>query len=542
MLMDYLYDLLDCLCCIYIPQSELQIKKSTHPWLNTECERAIERKCAAEGCANYEIVRQECADTLRSSYCKYIFALRDKISELPKGSKKWWSLNRELLCKKARVSAIPPLKNTDGQWLTDPKDKANLFADAWSAKCQLPEERDDPFVGRSAHSMQHMVPIRARTCASLLKSLDVTKATGPDKLAARILREMADELALPLTILCRRMLNEGVWPRRWRIHHLAPVFKRLSVYQPSNYRGIHLTNAMAKTAERLIGNELVRFLQNYGFGSDQWAFRKKSAARDMALYCVASWIHAICCCSCKLVIYLGDIAGAFDRVFKEYLLGKLASAGVPDKFLDFLSSYLEPRIGYVTVEGVMSEAFVLCNTVFQGTVLGPTLWNVFFNDVSFEASSHGGEPSKFADDLTVMKKYPLTMSNADCIEDMRLTQNEVHRWGRRYRVTFEASKEHIIVIHPAHGEGDNFRLVGCLIDVKLIMEDAVCDIVRRLRPKIRAMLRTRLMHDTSQMIVQFKTHIWGIAEYQNGSIMHASPTILQKLDNMQSAFLQGWCH
>jgi len=109
-------------------------------------------------------------------------------------------------------------------------------------------------------------------------------------------------------------------------------------------------------------------------------------------------------------------------------------------------------------------------------------------------------------------------------------------------VTFEASKEHIIVIHPAHGEGDNFRLVGCLIDVNLIMEDAVCDIVRRLRPKIRAMLRTRLMYDTSQMIVQFKTHIWGIAEYQNGSIMHASPTILQKLDNMQSAFLQGWCH
>ena len=51
------------------------------------------------------------------------------------------------------------------------------------------------------------------------------------------------------------------------------------------------------------------------------------------------------------------------------------SAGLPDCYLNFLSSYLDPRIGKVAVEGALSDLFELADTVFQGTVLGPTLWN-----------------------------------------------------------------------------------------------------------------------------------------------------------------------
>ena len=82
-------------------------------------------------------------------------------------------------------------------------------------------------------------------------------------------------------------------------------------------------------------------------------------------------------------------------------MGKLVSLGVPDIYLDFLNAYLDSRIGYVTVEGAFSDAFALTNQVFQGTVLGPTLWNSFFADVAIEAASGGGTPRKFADDLNV---------------------------------------------------------------------------------------------------------------------------------------------
>ena len=46
-----------------------------------------------------------------------------------------------------------------------------------------------------------------------------------------------------------------------------------------------------------------------------------------------------------------------------------------------LSSYFAPQSGYVCVGGKKSAAIVLADEVFQGTVLGPSLWDVFFRDV-----------------------------------------------------------------------------------------------------------------------------------------------------------------
>ena len=63
-------------------------------------------------------------------------------------------------------------------------------------------------------------------------------------------------------------------------------------------------------------------------------------------------------------------------------MGKLAQLGLPPRFLDFLNAYLLPREGFVRVEGALSDAMELANMVFQGTVLGPPLWNAFFSDVA----------------------------------------------------------------------------------------------------------------------------------------------------------------
>ena len=83
--------------------------------------------------------------------------------------------------------------------------------------------------------MQKFPAIRARTVERELKNLDINKATGPDQIGARILKELSAEIAVPIAILCRRILNEACWPTIWKTHYLAPVFKRKSVYAPGNY-------------------------------------------------------------------------------------------------------------------------------------------------------------------------------------------------------------------------------------------------------------------------------------------------------------------
>ena len=97
-----------------------------------------------------------------------------------------------------------------------------------------------------------------------------------------------------------------------------------------------------------------------------------SSARDLLKVCVSAWILAFCR-GCKVGLYLSDITAAFDRVFKDFLMAKLLSAGVANVFLDFLSSYLEPRVGRVAVDGLLSDLIILDDMVCQGTVLGPVL-------------------------------------------------------------------------------------------------------------------------------------------------------------------------
>ena len=130
--------------------------------------------------------------------------------------------------------------------------------------------------------------------------------------------------------------------------------------------------------------------------------------------------------------------------------------GITENSLDFLNSYLEPRIGRVSVEGAFSDCFDLCNMIFQGTVLGPPLWNVFFHDVINAAEKFGAYASIFADDLNAFQNFDTKLSNADVRYHMQKTRIEVHKWGQTNRVTFENSKEAIVIIHPKFGEDDNF--------------------------------------------------------------------------------------
>ena len=146
------------------------------------------------------------------------------------------------------------------------------------------------------------------------------------------------------------------------------------------------------------------FLQKKTFGKNQWAFSPGLSFKNLMTMLMMSFILAVCT-NQKTCAFLSDSSGAFDRVSKEILLSKLQGFGVGETCLRFLDSYLAPRVGNVVVQGKMSENMIMDNSVWQGTVFGPPLWNSFFSDVSASAQSTGGQESMFADDLNVFKKF-----------------------------------------------------------------------------------------------------------------------------------------
>lgn len=101
----------------------------------------------------------------------------------------------------------------------------------------------------------------------------------------------------------------------------------------------------------------------------------------------------------KIICIFLDIKKAFDVVNHELLLKKLEATGFRGKALELMRSYLGKRTQRVRVGSVVSDcADVVCG-IPQGTVLGPTLFNIYINNL-YDASTDG-HLIGFADDTVV---------------------------------------------------------------------------------------------------------------------------------------------
>ena len=219
------------------------------------------------------------------------------------------------------------------------------------------------------------------------------------------------------------------------------IHKKNAVSNPSNYRGVHLTTVFSKVAEKLLNALLIPFWQRTdGFGSFQFAFQKGLSCKDLVAALVCSWILALNGRK-KVGVFLSDISGAFDKVEVHRLMAKLEATGINNELLNLLRDYLSAREAYVVVNGERSARIVLANTVFQGTVLGPSLWNVFFKDVAEIPELKDATPSQFADDLTVTNEFPPNLSNSFILSKMQDYVKGVHLWGQRNRVEFDPKKK-----------------------------------------------------------------------------------------------------
>ena len=109
----------------------------------------------------------------------------------------------------------------------------------------------------------------------------------------------------------------------WIVHWVIPLYKRKSVYDPRNYRGIHLTSQISKVAARVVASLFVPQLVYTGaFGRNQFAYMPERGARDALAQLVLTWI-SLFAKKRKIAVHCSDVLGAFDKVNSRRLLCKL---------------------------------------------------------------------------------------------------------------------------------------------------------------------------------------------------------------------------
>ena len=86
----------------------------------------------------------------------------------------------------------------------------------------------------------------------LLDGLNVHKASGPDGLNARVLKECSNEISPILALIYNESLARGEVPDEWRQANVSPVFKKGEKYDAANYRPVSLTCICCKTLEHIL--------------------------------------------------------------------------------------------------------------------------------------------------------------------------------------------------------------------------------------------------------------------------------------------------
>ncbi|RMC20007.1 hypothetical protein DUI87_00853 [Hirundo rustica rustica] len=75
---------------------------------------------------------------------------------------------------------------------------------------------------------------------------------GPDGLHPRVLRELAEELAKPLSTIYRQSWLYGEVPIDWRLANVMPIYKKGQKEDPGSYRPVSLTLLLGKVIEQII--------------------------------------------------------------------------------------------------------------------------------------------------------------------------------------------------------------------------------------------------------------------------------------------------
>ena len=126
----------------------------------------------------------------------------------------------------------------------------------------------------------------------------------------------------------------------------------------------------------------------------QFAFMKHSSTTIALIKAIDSWKMAIDNTE-KVVCAFHDLRKAFDSIDHNILLQKL-SKHLHGKEYEWFRSYLSERSQYVSCNGIQSEQQQITYGVPQGSVLGPTLFNIHINDIS--SACENSQVILYADD------------------------------------------------------------------------------------------------------------------------------------------------
>lgn len=339
-------------------------------------------------------------------------------------------------------------------------------------------------------------------------------------------------------------------PLAWKEAHIAVIYKNGKDPKCVNsYRPISLLNTLGKLLERVIKSRLDNWIsQNNILSESQSGFRKGRSTRDHLFRLIQTCQEGFNKNMATGAIFV-DIEKAFDRVWLNGLLFKLHKLELPHYLGCWLKSYLSNRIFKVKIQNELSTSKSIYAGVPQGSILGPTLFNLFFNDISeYFSNNRLYNLALFADDLATWTTSPYVK----IIEkNLQAASNWIFSWSLKWRTTISISKT-VTILFSNGGKKQNLRVfydenlieydsnpkfLGVTLDQGLRFNKHTETIALRARKRLNilaSMKGKKWGLSTNLLLTTYKVLVRSLFDYSALINLILAPSLLTKLTQVQN--------
>ena len=520
-----------------LQEVKCRYNKRKSPWLSDGIYKSIRRK-------NYlykKLMRHPTSQN-KSIYTMY----KNKLNTLIKVSKKsyfctrfnqekgnikgTWNVINAILNKGQRKSN-PSYFVQDGITIDEDKDIADRFNEYFvsvgtrlASNLPLCNNTFESFLQDRQSNSLFLNPITQEEIIDILNKIPDGKAPGFDGLSAFVIKRAKHALAKPLACIFNESLITGIFPDGLKNGKVTPIHKGGDKHNIANYRPISVLTTFSKVFEKLIYHRLINFIDKHNILSDsQFGFREGRSTELATSHVVNKLLKAIDDGKFSVGIFL-DLSKAFDTVNHKILFCKLENYGVRGIALNWFKSYLSNRIQIVSYNCANSDEQPICCGVPQGSVLGPLLFLIYINDISY--TSDKVSFCLFADDTSLVYSH----NNVDtAIQILNIELEKISSWLLANKLCINLLKSNYMIFcsrqHkytqsvPLVLNGVNLKCVtitkflGVSIDENLTWKSHVSEVSSKISKTVGIMNRLKTFIPSDILLILYNSFVLPYLNY-----------------------------
>lgn len=323
------------------------------------------------------------------------------------------------------------------------------------------------------------MPVSCAQVQSVIHRLKNTKSRDVYDISNSLVKKVSGCVILPLTYCINMCIQQGIFPQMLKTAKVIPVHKKGGWEAPDNFRPISLLPIFSKIFETLLKNQIYDYFEsNSLLSAAQFGFRAGLSTID-AVEKLTDVILDGFSAGGYTGVTLCDLSKAFDTVDHSVLCSKLEHYGVHGKALELMRSYLSGREQFVYVNGRSSQSLRLEYGVPQGSVLGPLLFIIMINDLSYNLSAG---VICYADDTTLFDVHS-DISTLNLAVDQSLTLASNWFKANFFLLNNQKTQSIIFTLRQITETTENVgsvKLLGMDLDSKLNWKNHITSVCSRL--------------------------------------------------------------